>query len=48
MPRNNPSTSDYSHFNEEASIIKSQEDRYSDYYADEPRYEDEYEDEDYE
>lgn len=32
------SISDYSHWNEEASIIKAQEDRYSDYYADEPDY----------
>lgn len=28
------SLSDYSHWNEEASIIKAMEDRYTDYYAD--------------
>jgi hypothetical protein len=32
---------DYSHWNEEASIIKAQEDRYADYYADEPDYDSE-------
>lgn len=44
---------DYSHWNEEAAIVKAQEDRYSDYYRDEPDYnesmdapEDEDEDED--
>ena len=35
----NPSVSDYAHWNEEASIIKAQEDRYADYYA-EPSYDD--------
>jgi len=35
------SIEDYSHWNEEASIIKAQEDRYSDYYADEPDYDSE-------
>lgn len=32
------SLEDYSHWNEEASIIKAQEDRYADYYYDEPDY----------
>lgn len=35
------SISDYSHWNEEAPIIKAQEDRYADYYADEPDYDSE-------
>ena len=35
----NPSINDYSHWNEEASIVKAQEDRYADYYA-EPSYDD--------
>lgn len=36
-PRYSASTNeDYAHFNEEASIVKSHEDRYADYYADEP------------
>ena len=46
------SLSDYSHWNEEAPIIKAIEDRYADYYRDEPDYdsdfyeEDEYEEDD--
>lgn len=40
MPNEHHSSlSDYSHWNEEASIIKAQEDRYTDYYNDEPNYE---------
>lgn len=43
------SIEDYSHWNEEASYIKAQEDRYADYYADEPDYDRDYEEnEDYE
>lgn len=34
------SLDDYSHWNEEAPIIKAYEDRYSDYYRDEPDYDD--------
>lgn len=34
------SISDYSHWNEEASIVKAQEDRYSDYYAEPNDYDD--------
>ena len=30
--------SDYSHWNEEAPIIKYLEDRYSDFYSDDPHY----------
>jgi hypothetical protein len=39
MNRNNEhhsSLSDYEHWNEEAPLIKAQEDRYADYYRDEP------------
>jgi hypothetical protein len=38
MNSRHSSIEDYSHWNEEASIIKAQEDRYADYYADEPDY----------
>lgn len=34
------SIEDYSHWNEEAAIIKSREDKYDDYYAEEPDYDD--------
>lgn len=39
------SPSDYSHWNEEAPLIKAQEDRYADQYADDPNYDDHYDDE---
>ena len=36
-PKYSASTNeDYAHYNEEASIVKSREDRYSDYSAEEP------------
>lgn len=38
------SINDYSHWNEEASIIKAQEDRYADRYAHDPNYDDDYDD----
>ena len=38
------SPSDYEHWNEEASIVKAQEDRYTDSYADEPDYDEAYDD----
>ena len=37
------SLSDYEHWNEDAPYIKSQEDRYADYYRDEPDYDYDYE-----
>jgi hypothetical protein len=41
MARSYPSIEDYSHWNEEAPIVKAIEDRYADYYADdEPDYDD--------
>ncbi len=36
------SISDYSHWNEEASIVKAQEDKWADYYRDEPYEGDDY------
>jgi hypothetical protein len=45
MNQRHSSIEDYSHWNEEASIVKAQEDRYADYYYDEPDYDSEpYED----
>ena len=45
-PKNtHPSLSDYSHWGEEASIIKAQEDKWADYYRSEPTEDDYYEEE---
>jgi hypothetical protein len=41
MNQRHSSIEDYSHWNEEASIIKAREDRYADYYRDEPDYDSE-------